>query len=204
MNRVLVTALVLVVVASWVATAAFAGEDISAKKFPSVSTAVTAVSIAIFIFDRWAWQPVGHLLGRPVIAGTWRGTLKSYWVNPETHQRVPEIQVVGVVTQTFSSVVFRLMTKESQSVTSSAALALDEDGRASLVGVYQNVPRPEVRGRSEVHAGALRLLVEGEPPKGLTGSYWTERKTLGEIALVRVSDKRAHTFDEGIAMQAKT
>lgn len=200
MNRFLLTALVLVVAVAWAAALAASGRELDASFFSPISTAVTAASVAIFLFDSWFWRAIGGLLGRPVLSGTWRGVLKSDWTKPDGSP-IGDIEVVGVVTQTYSSIVFRLMTVESQSITTSAALVHELDGRVAMMGVYENTPRPGVREKSERHAGALRLLFEGTKPKRLVGPYWTDRKTFGELQLERVSVWRVHSFEEGKALK---
>lgn len=201
MNRFLLFALVLVVGVAWAAALVATGTELDASFFSPISTAVTAASVSIFLFDTWLWRVVGSLLGRPVLVGTWRGTLKSDW---EKTDGTPtgEIDVVGVVTQTYSSIVFRLMTAESQSVTTSATLVHELDGRVAMMGVYENTPRPGVREKSVRHAGALRLLFEGTKPRRLVGPYWTDRKTFGELRLERVSGSRVHSFEEGKALKS--
>lgn len=133
--------------------------------------------------------------GRPDIRGTWRGTLASHWVNPETGDRIaPDHEVYLVVRQTYWSVAANLITKESKSCSTTAVVEDDGCGQPQLVAVYRNTPRAAVRHRSEVHHGAFKLDVSGQPVDRLEGYYWTDRNTIGELEFDRRSLKAVESY----------
>jgi hypothetical protein len=151
-----------------------------------LGVALSLAWIVWVVFDRWAWRwpGVSKIAGsRPDIAGTWRGSLASEWVDPSTRNGIPpDPEVYLVVRETFSTVSAQLLTRESKSET--IAGTIDRNGvGTSLIGVYRNVPRSAVRDRSAIHYGALILDVEGSPPGRLDGRYWTDRHTAGELRL---------------------
>lgn len=209
MNRIFALGLVLVVFVSWAATFLIKGQappatpadTLSLSFFAPVPSAVTAVCVVVFFFDKWLWRPVGALMGRPFLGGTWHGTLRSDYKEPATHKGRGDIEVVAVITQSWSSIAFRTYTAESGSVTTAATLVHEPDGKVVLEGVYLNTPRPEVRDRSDRHLGAIHLQVDGEK---LGGEYFNSRTKTGEMSLTRVSKKRVASFEEGIALAAKT
>ena len=98
-----------------------------------------------------------------------------------------------VVRQTFSRMSLRLLTPESQSDLLGAEVVRADDGTYRVFGVYRNEPRLGVRERSPIHYGGLVLQVIGSPAVRLTGHYWTDRDTKGEIVL---SDRRAAHIDD--------
>ena len=96
--------------------------------------------------------------------------------------------------QTFWSVAITLISHESKSRSTSALL---EDGghqQFELVALYRNTPRASVRGRSEVHHGAVRLEICGQPVSRLEGYYWTDRNTIGELTFAARSRKIVDSF----------
>jgi hypothetical protein len=120
----------------------------------------------------------------PDLQGTWEGELQSTWENPQTKQVIPPIAVILVIRQTFSSASCTIFTKESESYSRAAQIAVDEEsGLISLSYNYTNRSRVRVRGRSPIHDGAAHLNVVTVPSRMLEGEYWTSRCTTGEIKL---------------------
>jgi predicted pore-forming effector associated with SMODS systems len=149
-----------------------------------IAPAVTAAAIGLWLWDRylWRWPGLCRLAGRPVLDGTWHGELVTDWVHPETNERhPPDRDVFLVVRQRFWRVSVRLLTKESSSESTLAAFKKADDGVHQLVYVYGNIPRPEVRDRSEMHFGAVVLAAPRDPGHGIQGYYFTDRKTRGEM-----------------------
>jgi hypothetical protein len=163
------------------------------------SAAVPVAWLVWIIFDRWAWRwPVVRGLAglRPNIEGTWRGSLASEWIDPETGTP-PDSEVYLVVRETFSTVWVRLLTSESKSETIVGTVQRAESGVASFLGVYRNVPRSSVLDRSAIHHGAVILDIEGSPPTRLDGRYWTERGSRGELRFDQHVRKFVDSHDEG-------
>ena len=115
------------------------------------------------------------------IRGVWKGTLASYWKDPQTDQRIPAKDTYLVIRQTASQVHATLMTDESKSKSSAARLIL-EGGAVHLNYLYLNQPRLPLRSHSPIHWGATSLAVAGQPRvTSLEGHYWTDRDTKGEL-----------------------
>jgi hypothetical protein len=85
-----------------------------------------------------------------------------------------------------------LFTRESSSQFVADELTVGADGRFVIFVVYQNEPKAQVRHRSPIHYGALKLVVQGSPATALEGVYWTDRLTRGDI---RLSERRRQAFD---------
>ena len=68
-----------------------------------------------------------------------------------------------------------------------------------MIGVYSNEPKHSIRNRSPIHYGTLKLNIIGNPVTALSGHYWTDRGTQGELYL---SDCK-NAFPEDFALATK-
>lgn len=162
-----------------------------ASSFYTLSAILAIIGTLVWIFYRWAWAwpGFGHVFKRPDLRGTWAGVIRSEWINPATGQKIGPIDCYLVIRQNFGAIHIRLLSAESSSITQTAALTRESDGAITLIGVYRNDPKNSIRGRSAIHHGALVLRVEGPPPVSMSGHYWTDRNTKGELAF-RLLDRR--------------
>lgn len=141
---------------------------------------MTAVLVA---FDKflWRWRPIKWFHTMPDIQGRWTAELQSSYVS--TH-------VFGTATikQTFSSISIRLETDSSTSYLLAERLIRHGDGASEVIAVYQSDPSIHLRGsESEIHYGAFRYSILGNPPTEMKGHYWTDRGTSGSIRLTKQS-----------------
>jgi hypothetical protein len=149
-----------------------------------IGPAVVASAILLWLFDRILWKLPGirRLTGRPLIDGTWKGTIATDWRDPETGQRrAPDDETFLVVFQCFWRITVRLLTRESASRSIRADLTRHPDGSCDLVYLYRNEPGSEVRHRSEIQYGGTRLMVPRDPSGVIEGDYFTDRKTNGRM-----------------------
>jgi hypothetical protein len=161
---------------------------------------VSVLTFACFAFDRWLWHLTVFkhwLVNRPYVAGTWKAQLVSNWKDPVTGQQIPPITCIMVIRQTFSTLSVRLFTPESSSASVAYNIERQEDGLFRLFVLYQNIPRVNLRGeRSEIHYGAFMLEVQGDPPVGLVGHYWTDRETKGSLELTDPTPKLFNGYND--------
>ena len=133
---------------------------------------------------RWSWLH-GWFVKRPDLRGTWRVELQSDWIDPVTNVGVPIIICYMGVAQTLSTLQMHLMTPESESWFIAERITPSRSKVGYRVaGVYTNEPKTHLRGkRSEIHLGGLLLETHGPAnrPNTLTGEYWTDRKTKGQM-----------------------
>lgn len=162
------------------------------------SFAVSIVILFFIAFDRWLWRipPIARALHYPVLWGTWKGQLRSTWIDPSTGQGTEPIDVFLVIRQTYSTVSITLMTKESSSRSLVASLDTPNDDIAGISSIYQNIPRTLIQRTSRIHHGSLMLEVHGSPANHLAGSYWTDRDTKGELVLDLRLPKIYTNFEE--------
>lgn len=143
--------------------------------------------VLVIIFDVWVWKLpfVQRFLHRPLLAGTWRATL-----TPGARSAIPDggnrgpIEAYVVIEQTFWTIAVTLLSVESSSRSRAASFIPRQDSRAQILSfVYENVPRLEYRDRSPRHVGTCELAIEGRSPTIITGEYFTDRFTAGEMRL---------------------
>lgn len=165
-----------------------------------IPTAITFYVVAGFLFTRWIWRwnlLQGWLIKVPDLQGTWRGELRSDWVDPETDNRINPIPIMIIIKQTFSSIKCTLMTNESTSYSTAADIVMmygNED--LFLSYTYTNRPKAAIRERSQIHDGATVLKIIKKPSLALEGEYWTSRKTRGDIVLRLETRALAERFIE--------
>jgi hypothetical protein len=159
--------------------------------------AVLSVSLLLYAFDNYLWKRsiINNFIKRPVLYGTWKGTFESDYVYPETGKREGPTEAYLAVRQTFSTLHVRLVTKRSASESMACELKTKRDGRYEIYAVYEGRPPLLAQRASPVHRGGLILEVVGEPAHALKGSYWTDRKTQGDLKLVGYSQEVYDDFD---------
>ncbi len=185
MSKNQITTIVWAAALLWALLAIINGVAFSQTLFSLVSTVIGILVIGVAIFDRWLWKlsflhPLA--ISAPVLEGTWKGELKSNYIDQKTGNVVPAIEAYLFVKQTYSTITLRLMTKESSSESISTILMQrGDDGPFSLAGIYCNTPSPEVSERSPMHKGSVSFDVIDENAPLLDGEYWTNRLTKGSI-----------------------
>jgi hypothetical protein len=160
-------------------------DDLQAQTLKYASSVASIVLGIVFLFEFWLWRiPLleGWLVKRPSIAGTWRVTLQSNWVDPETGKQIGPIEGYMVVRQSFSTLTMRQLTAESSSELLGTEIVCSADGLYCVSGVYRNEPNYDVRNRSQIHYGALWLRIE-DAHSSVSGHYWTDRNSAGTLKL---------------------
>jgi hypothetical protein len=146
------------------------------------SAAVFASTLSWMVWDRFLWAtPLGQRLAStpPDIRGTWRGTLKSQWIDPETGSAVDLKPAYLVIRQTATTVSATLITDEQKSKSQLGEVMPGED--PELVYMYTGKPRHELQHRSRIHHGSTSLQIVGSPATRLHGHYWTDRGSQGGL-----------------------
>lgn len=182
-------AITVVSAMAWFILAWISGVDLSAAKdfFGLIPKVVTIDLMAIFIFTQWGWKLKCFrtwLVPFPNLHGSWTGSIYSDWVNPETGEPVPPIPVMLTVNQTFSHISCMMHTGEMKSYSVAEGFNIDREKQIKqLAYIYTSKPRITLNQRSLPHDGAMVFDIIESPACKLTGRYWTERKTKGEIIL---------------------
>jgi hypothetical protein len=186
-------AVVVVVYAAWVVSEVstlLTGPAISPLKSTSlVSTIISIVVIGGFgVCWRWLWRQI-PVLSRwfPDLTGRWEGTYISSYRHANGDQATGSFAAVirqGLFTSTVTA-----WTGEMRSNSTRSWLEADRDAQRFTVGyTYRSVPNAAVRDRSTPHDGVCLLSLHADNDANrLTGIYYTERRTIGDLTLRRVS-----------------
>jgi len=137
----------------------------------------------------WQWFPwLGRLIF-PDCTGRWEGTLASTWVDPNAEECLAPIPAIFRIRQGLFTTSIRMRTRESPSHSTRCWLEADRTaGRYRFGYVYENEPDAAITHRSPKHEGVAWLEVDLDvDPERMTGRYYTDRRTTGDIDLRRVS-----------------
>jgi hypothetical protein len=169
----------------------------------ALSDLIPVLLILTSAFERWGWRwgrlhP--HVVGQPVVSGTWRGDLESFWTKPETGARPPVKTVYLTIRQTLSTVFVRLLTDESASDQMAGSVQKTSSGNWVISYTYANTPKLGLRKASPLHLGGAALTIYGEPPSRIEGEYWTDRDSKGTLTMTAHASAIAPGFAEAAAL----
>lgn len=202
-SRLHLSAILLIAASVWGVALIIAGFQVTADWFEPFSVVVGVLMVLLSIADKWLWRVKWlrpWLFNMPDVHGTWRVSIQSTApAESPTH-----VSAFMVIRQTFSTISLRLYTAESQSETLSARVLRCDDGTCNIAAVYRNTSRLEVRARSPLHHGALLLSVQGDPPETLSGQYWTDRLSQGDITLSGRSSGFAYSYEQALKLLGGT
>ncbi len=153
-------------------------------------------AIGVFVSYAWRWKIFrGWLVPFPDLNGTWQGAIQTTWENPETGEIPGPIPVVLSVKQSFTRISCVMRTAEMTSRSYLADFWLDGNEQIRMLGYsYHSNPLPSVADRSQPHDGTIVFELVGNPVEKLKGTYWTARKSTGEVTLSFREKKRLDEF----------
>lgn len=206
-TRLQISAALTVATAAWGAVLWLRGTILSWDHLAPFTTVVGVLVIVALAMEHLLWRLrifQGWLFDRPDLRGTWKVTIQSEWINPETGQKIPAITAYAGIVQTLSKLQIQLMTPESESCLLAHAVEPTPCGnRFNVSVVYANTPGIDLRGvRSERHVGAATISTHGAKykPDSLTAEYWTDRKTVGRMTFEDRIDKVYSRFEDAKRM----
>lgn len=202
MQRSHLTAILGAAVAVWGLILFVQGPEVEPGVLRPFGLVTTLVALLVAAFDRWLWKiPLLHgwFVRRPNVAGTWVAEIRSTWSGRDSGESAPPITGYMAIRQTFSSLSLRLMTSESTSQVLTAEITAADDGTYTISAVYQATPGARVRDRSPIHHGGLLLQVADRRPRVITGTYWTDRRSSGDL---RLSDRQDGFFGDFASAEA--
>lgn len=148
----------------------------------SASYAVTGAVAFSALFNYWIWKcPLLHswLIPIPNLSGNWRCVIETTFEGKNK-----KIKANVFIKQTFTSIHVIMETKESKSISKNGLLEINKDiGQTILTYVYENIPDVQIRDKSQIHFGAVRLEVKDK--NCVEGEYWSDRKTVGTLVFKR-------------------
>jgi len=137
-----------------------------------ISPAVTAVSVALWVFNFGLWRFLPRSLApKPDLNGTWKVEIKPFSSNPGP----PRPPIVGFmfVTQTYANLSMRLETEDTWSELEAEQITISKAGHYQLWAVYHC--RGHIPGRTPDHYGAMILNYRktGDGVR-LGGHFWID------------------------------
>ena len=181
--------IVIVSALAWVILALAGGLELSDLKafFSLIPKVVTVDLVVIALFAKWAWKWKifkGWLVPFPNLNGTWSGHIYSEWQDPKTGKKPAPIPTMLTIKQSLSEVSCVMHTGEMVSNSYTEAMLIDPARQIKqLAYSYVSTPRAAVSERSQTHDGSIKLRIIESPERKLSGQYWTDRLTKGEIIL---------------------
>jgi len=188
-----------IAVATWAVGLFVMGVPLSEALFKPSGIVLAAVTAVVALFDKWVWKWAWlhpWFVSTPNLNGTYKGYICPLSKVADDSGAPSQIEAFLSIHQTFSSTTVRLYTVESESVSICSDLRASEDNHWQLRYIYENVPGQRVRERSPIHFGGVGFAIDGIESSRLSGSYWTDRQTNGEIAFERVSRVPSRSFKE--------
>ena len=113
-ERLHLSVILLLAAACWGGLLILDGVAVSISWLRPLTIVVGILLVLLAGFDLVLWRVSllqGWFVKRPVIHGTWRATIRSNWIDPETGDRVGPIAGYMAIRQTFSSLSLRRMTE---------------------------------------------------------------------------------------------
>lgn len=187
----------------WGLSLIVSGTPVGKEHVAPFSVVVSVLVLLGLAFEHILWRQRwlhGWFVKRPDLRGTWRVELKSDWTDPQAGRKTPLIVCYMGVNQTLSKLQMHLMTLESESWLIAEGIRFSLNGNGyQVAGIYTNKPQMHLRGdRSEIHQGAFVLDTHGSParPDSMTGEYWTDRRTSGQMDFTSRASEIVTRFDE--------
>lgn len=172
----------------------------AAVKSFSAAIAVSALLFGLFYKVAWRWEWLAKWMNRPIVHGVWQGELRSDFESKGSTPLV--IPVFFVIKQTY-------LTLSVESFTES------QEGESRLEAILRNAKTDACRlcyvfelrklypGANSLTSGTGDLKLLGNA-RQLSGTYWTNTPTHGELSLKLVSrDIRGIASFQDAKMMAK-
>lgn len=156
--------------------------------FRILSIVVTVDSAFIWLFINYLWKWTflyDWVVPFPDLNGTWEGELKSSYIDKKTNKKIDPIKATLKIRQSFVHIHCLLKTEAIESSSFVCQFDINKDKqKLKLVYSYGGEANLLSRDDNPNHFGTAMLSVNDEG-KALTGSYWTDRKTTGELTLIK-------------------
>jgi hypothetical protein len=159
----------------------------------SFDGAVTVTTLLGFAFAVWGWRWRVFrywLVTTPDLSGCWTGTIRP--VQDDLEESIPAVLNVR---QSLIQTSVSTWTARLKSTSFSAGVYCDDSsGEQMLAYSYTAWPYLSNRDQNPAHEGTAVLTIESDATL-LTGKYWTDRRTRGEIELRKHSRRECKAPD---------
>ncbi len=154
-------------------------------KFLPLVVFLDALSVGVFSKYLWKYKVFKNwLVPFPNLNGTWKGTIHTTWIDPETKHRPDPIPAIITINHSFSNISCVMRTAEMSSYSFQSSFLIDKENQVKkLLYSYSSKPIPTVKDRSPQHDGSVEFDIIEVPVLKLVGDYSTTRKTTGHIKM---------------------
>ncbi len=168
-----------------------ASEESFLNHFKAISVAVSFDGVFIWLFTKyiWKWKRLYNwLVPFPDLNGTWKGEIKSNYIDKNTQAKIGEISATLTIQQSFvyTHCLLKTATMESSSFVSQFDINKEKQ-QLKLVYSYGGEANLLLKDKNPTHFGTTMLNIEANG-EVLRGSYWTDRKTTGELTFRKLQD----------------
>jgi len=157
----------------------------------------TLAAAALAAWDLILWRLPGfaRLTKRPRVNGLWKAEL-----HPTQESHIPTggnrgpIPAYLVITQTYWSIAVRQYTGESKSDSRASFWQRSPDAAVeTLAFLYENNPEQRHQARSPRHLGSCTLDSTSKAPQEMTGVYFSDRYTKGDMTMKLIDRSTGHS-----------
>jgi len=144
-----------------------------------------AVSISILasiLYEKWGWK-IDPTIKIPKLYKKYKGVLE-YNHNGKLGMKNIEVYV----SQSLFRINIQLVTDEIASSTITSNI-VQENGNYVLYYTYITNPKSKFSDENPIQYGTSRFIID--EPKRLNGTYWTSRKTIGDIYLEPLINRKS-------------
>ncbi|HFO0779715.1 TPA: hypothetical protein ACSC6M_004272 [Enterobacter roggenkampii] len=153
--------------------------------FKALGWSMTGCIILLGVFTKLAWrcEKLAYLMKRPVVHGIWHGELKSDFGTVDNAPLV--VPIFFVIRQTYLTLSIQSFTERQDGESRlEALLKSDKTNDVRLCYIFEL--RKLFSGASSLTSGAGELKLSGDQAY-LSGKYWTNTPTHGDINLKLIS-----------------
>ena len=166
-----------------------------------IPTVVGFDTFVAFIFSKWFWKCklfYKWLVPFPNLNGTWKGYIKSNWIDPKTGKKPEAIPTILTIEQSLSNISCVMRTGEMRSFSFISGFVIDfENQILKLVYTYDSIPKQTIKYRSPQHMGTMYFdVIKNKGKWELIGDYWTARETTGRVELSFWKKERIEKYPE--------
>lgn len=182
-----VKATAFIAIISFIGVALYKGANFQKELFDAITQAVSITVAARYVYIKWVWKwcslfEVMHSV--PCLEGQWHGKFQTTWQPSDGSLPLSGAIDVKITQPDMFTVKITQQSGESTSYSFAESFEHEEDGSIFLNFSYRNEPKASVRDRSQISYGTSRYKLERNKSKAtLTGSYYTDRKTTGDVVL---------------------
>jgi len=199
LSELRVWSLVFITGVIWLTLVAASVVSGNTDAFSVIVDLLPLILLGAYAFERRGWRAQGlhpRWVETPVVIGTWRGTLTSYWEDAAGQSPAPKT-VYLTIRQTLTSISVRLLSDEATSEQVAGGVIRAESGYPAIAYNYRNKPGIGLRqATSNIHYGGALIEIVGDPATGLDGEYWTERRSKGKLTFREHAPRIAQTHEE--------